>query len=183
RPFRRRAGPNRRPPSRRGSGLDETAALLPAACARAQPAAGDRSLGSGPIEHWRARAFPLMQVTRRLGGGAMTVAGDHPACCKSGSPRPSRFRNVLRAGAAFCCLSALGAGGAPAQAPPQPTAPTREQIQPPQPVPIEAPPARLTIEGGIEHAPCALDRPDYQNIRFTLRDVVFDDLRGLPAAR
>ena len=41
--------------------------------------------------------------------------------------------------------------------------------------------ARLTVEGGVERAPCALDRPEYQNIRFTLRDVVFDHLRGLTA--
>jgi hemolysin activation/secretion protein len=77
----------------------------------------------------------------------------------------------------------LDAAAVAAQAPPQPALPTREQIQPPSPERTEPPPARLTVEGGIEHAPCALDRPEYQQIRFTLRDVVFDDLRGLSATR
>ncbi|MEA3029367.1 MAG: hypothetical protein QOG13_692 [Sphingomonadales bacterium] len=65
----------------------------------------------------------------------------------------------------------------------QPAPPTREEIQRPPPERTEPVPARLTVEGGVERAPCALDRPEYQNIRFTLRDVVFDDLRGLPADR
>ena len=90
-----------------------------------------------------------------------------------------RFKASLAAGVALF----LGWGAAFAQVPPaQPVAPTREQIQPP-PAETVPHPARLTVEGEIEHAPCALDRPDYQNIRFTLRDVVFDNLRGLPAAR
>jgi hemolysin activation/secretion protein len=84
-------------------------------------------------------------------------------------------------------LRPLGAAGALLLGAPafgqQPVAPTREEVQRPPPERTEPPAARLTIEGGIERAPCALDRPDYQNIRFTLRDVVFDDLRGLPAAR
>src|SRR5205085_6507856 len=66
--------------------------------------------------------------------------------------------------------------------PAMPVAPTREQIQPPVPAGNEVP-ARLVVEGGIERAPCALDRPEYQNIRFTLRDAMFDGLRGLPPAR
>ena len=41
--------------------------------------------------------------------------------------------------------------------------------------------ARLTVEGDVERAPCALDRPEYPNIRFTLSDVAFDELRGLTA--
>jgi hemolysin activation/secretion protein len=90
-----------------------------------------------------------------------------------------RFKASLAAGCAF----ALCAGAGFAQTPPaQPVAPTREQLQP-QPPEAARPPARLTVEGEIEHAPCSLDRPEYRNIRFTLRDVVFDGLRGLPAAR
>ena len=97
----------------------------------------------------------------------------------SGIGRIIRFRASLAAG----CALFLGEGAALAQVPPaQPVAPTREQIQPP-PAETVNQPARLTVEGEIEHAPCALDRPDYQNIRFTLRDVVFDNLRDLPAAR
>ena len=44
----------------------------------------------------------------------------------------------------------------------------------------QAPP-RLTVEGGVERAPCALSNPQYQDVRFTVRSVMFEDLRGLPA--
>jgi hemolysin activation/secretion protein len=86
---------------------------------------------------------------------------------------------VLPLNAALAAASALIPAAALAQAPPQP--PTREEIARPPPEPTEAPTARLTVEGGVERAPCALDRPEYQTIRFTLRDVVFDHLRGLTA--
>src|SRR5690606_19687289 len=78
--------------------------------------------------------------------------------------------------------AALPASGALAQAQPpiQPVPPTREEVErPPQPRPDAGRP-RLSIEGGVEGAPCALERPEYQNIRFTPTEVVFDDLRGLP---
>lgn len=67
-------------------------------------------------------------------------------------------------------------------APPAP--PTREEVQrgEPQVRPEQAPP-RLDVEGGIERTPCALDNPEFAAIRFTLRDVRFDNLRGLDAAR
>ena len=71
-----------------------------------------------------------------------------------------------------------------AQTPPPvlpPVAPTREEIERPVPERPELARPRLTVEGDVERAPCALDRPEYQGIRFTLNDVVFDDLRGLPA--
>jgi hemolysin activation/secretion protein len=83
------------------------------------------------------------------------------------------LRAGLAVGAAFL------AAAAQAQ-PVQP--PTREEVAPPLPERTEAPTARLTVEGGIERAPCALDRPDFRDIRFTLTDVEFADLRGLPAA-
>jgi hemolysin activation/secretion protein len=78
--------------------------------------------------------------------------------------------------AAACAL--LPAAVANAQAPP---VPTREEVAPPVPERTEAATERLTVEGGVERAPCALDRPDYRDIRFTLREVVFDHLRGLTA--
>ena len=65
--------------------------------------------------------------------------------------------------------------------PQQPLAPTREQIERTAPDRTQAPRSRLTVEGGVERAPCALDRPEYRDIRFTLASVQFDDLRGLPA--
>ena len=58
--------------------------------------------------------------------------------------------------------------------------PTREEVERPQPAPPAAP-SRVEVEGGIERAPCALDNPEFANIRFTLRNVVFDGLRGLSA--
>lgn len=60
--------------------------------------------------------------------------------------------------------------------------PTREEVtRPLQPTPQLRPP-RLEVEGGIERAPCALDGPDYANIRLTLRAVEFEGLQGLTAA-
>src|SRR5436309_1000187 len=100
-------------------------------------------------------------VRTRSGGRGASV---------SGIRRAVRFKASLAAG----CVFALCAGAGFAQAPPaQPVAPTREQLQPPPPE-AARPPARLTVEGEIEHAPCSLDRPEYRDIRFTLRDVVFD---------
>lgn len=97
----------------------------------------------------------------------------------NGPARP-RAPRALRIGLA--ASAAFAAFPAPAQVPPgQPVAPTREEVNRPPPARDERPPARLTVEGGVERAPCALDRPEYANIRFTLRDVVFDDLRGLTA--
>jgi hemolysin activation/secretion protein len=60
--------------------------------------------------------------------------------------------------------------------------PTREEVTRPEvPSPqIRAP--RLEVEGGIERAPCALDSPDFKDIRFTLREVQFEGLQGMNAA-
>src|SRR5690349_21305713 len=83
----------------------------------------------------------------------------------------------LAAGIACCAVPAF------AQPPAQPAPPTREEIDRPPPPRLEQPRARLTVEGGVERAPCALDRPEYQNIRFTLTDVAFDALRGMAPAQ
>src|SRR4051812_10723914 len=86
---------------------------------------------------------------------------------------------VLPLKAALAAAAALlPVAVATAQAPP---VPTREEVARPPPEPTEAATAQLTVEGGVERAPCALDRPDYRHIRFTLRGVVFDLLRGLTA--
>jgi len=61
----------------------------------------------------------------------------------------------------------------------QGVAPTREEVQRPLPERSEQPPVRLTVEGGVERAPCALDRPEYRDIRLTVTNVQFDDLRGV----
>ncbi|MBX3560563.1 MAG: ShlB/FhaC/HecB family hemolysin secretion/activation protein [Sphingomonas sp.] len=82
------------------------------------------------------------------------------------------IRAVLVSGCAAMLATAVQAQVAPVP-------PTREEVE--RPVPDSAPPprARLTIDEGVPRAPCALDRPEYANIRFTLNDAVFDDLRGL----
>jgi hemolysin activation/secretion protein len=57
--------------------------------------------------------------------------------------------------------------------------PTREEVTRPE---APTPPARaprLEVEGGIERAPCALDNPDYKDIKFTLRGVEFEGLQGI----
>lgn len=91
---------------------------------------------------------------------------------------PTRPKNRLdRVG--FAAGAVFLASSANAQPPPQPLAPTREEVARPPPERAEPPAARLTVEGGVERAPCALDRPDYQNIRFTLSEVEFAELRGL----
>jgi hemolysin activation/secretion protein len=89
----------------------------------------------------------------------------------------------------FSLLSLAIAAGAslPGQAfaqaaPPPPVAPpTREEVQR---VPVR-PPAetrtRLTVEGGVERAPCALADPAYRDVRFSVRSVDFEGLREMPA--
>jgi hemolysin activation/secretion protein len=44
------------------------------------------------------------------------------------------------------------------------------------------PESRLEVEGGIEHAPCALDGPEFKSIHFVLRGAEFDGLQGLTRA-
>ena len=104
-----------------------------------------------------------------------------PKGCARGAPRRTAGYRRL-AGSAFALAGAhLASTSVYAQVPPQqPIAPTREEIVRPAPDRDEAP-ARLTVEGEIERAPCALDRPEYRDVRFTVNAVQFDNLRGLPA--
>ncbi len=69
-----------------------------------------------------------------------------------------------------------------AQTVPNNAAPTREEIDRTDLRPTARPPARLTVEGDVERAPCPLAAPDYAGITFTLSDVVFNNLAGLSAA-
>jgi hemolysin activation/secretion protein len=46
-------------------------------------------------------------------------------------------------------------------------------------MPVQPPRSQLIVEGGIERAPCALDNPEFKDIRFTLRAVEFDGLREM----
>jgi len=67
-------------------------------------------------------------------------------------------------------------------APPPPVAaPTREEVQR---VPVRPPAetrSRLRVEGGVERAPCALADPAYRDVRFSVRSVMFEGLREMPA--
>src|SRR6478736_1154599 len=58
--------------------------------------------------------------------------------------------------------------------------PTREQVQRANPGQTPLPPSKLTVEGGIERAPCPLDEPRFAAIQFEFKDAVFDNLKGLP---
>ena len=60
--------------------------------------------------------------------------------------------------------------------------PTREEVtRPVAPHRSRARP-RLEVEGGVERAPCALDGPQYQSIRLTLRGVEFEASRASRAS-
>ena len=92
----------------------------------------------------------------------------------------------LAGGAMMFAPAMIAPGAAGAQTTPAPgqipQAPTREEVErAPIRTPVPRQP-RLSIEGGIERAPCALSGEQFQSIRFTVNSVAFDDLRGLPAA-
>jgi hemolysin activation/secretion protein len=109
------------------------------------------------------------------------VDGAHLLTGKRQAPLGSRFKR-LAASRILLIASALTGTAAPAQPPvpqQQPVAPTREELQRPAPDSVQARPSRLTVEGGVERAPCALDRPEFSEIRFTLSSVEFEDLRGV----
>lgn len=80
-------------------------------------------------------------------------------------------------------LALLGSGllASPLSAQSQPLAPTREEIQRSQPV-TRAPAPNLVIEGELERPPCALDNPEFADIRFTVRDVDFAGLGSVNPA-
>src|SRR4051794_22085253 len=82
--------------------------------------------------------------------------------------------------AAAAGLAASPSAVASQTAPQPPRAPTREEVERPVAT-APLPPPRLTVEGGIERAPCALDSDAYRDIRFTPTEVTFEDLRGLSA--
>lgn len=59
------------------------------------------------------------------------------------------------------------------------TPPNRTDLVPPD----QRPPARtttLTVDGDFERPPCALDRPEYAGIKFTVKGAAFDGLARVP---
>lgn len=59
-------------------------------------------------------------------------------------------------------------------------APTREELQGIATT-EQLPAPRLNIEGGIERSPCSLADPQYANVTVTIREVVFNGLKGATA--
>lgn len=97
------------------------------------------------------------------------------------SPRLRAGRTALLSASAL--LAALASSPAFGQPPAQPVRPpTREELEGTlRPQPRDERP-RLEVEGELERRPCALERPEYAAIRFTLTGAEFADLRGLSAA-
>ena len=90
--------------------------------------------------------------------------------------RPS----VCRRGRVLLASSALVASApALAQSAADILPPTREEITREKPAPPPLPAPKLEVEGGIERAPCALDAPEFANVRLTVRDVRFDNLKAV----
>ncbi len=88
----------------------------------------------------------------------------------------------------FVLCGALLAVTTPAAAqvavrPTPPVAPpaTREEIQRAPTGPRTEAPSRLTVDGGIERAPCPLADPRFADVKVTITGAQFDNLRGLPA--
>jgi hemolysin activation/secretion protein len=77
-------------------------------------------------------------------------------------------------------IASISASAA-AQTAPQVLPPTREEVIRPEAPPPETLAPRLEVEGEIERAPCALDNPEFQNIRVTVRGAEFEGLQGLSA--
>ena len=86
-------------------------------------------------------------------------------------------RRLLLGAAALC-----GTSSAYAQSLPDLRPPTREEVT----RPVTQPPAprgsRLEVEGEFERSPCALDSPDFAAIRYTLKGVEFEGLKGMSPA-
>ena len=78
---------------------------------------------------------------------------------------------------ASACALALGV---PTAASAQIAPPTRDELAPPQIRDDTRRAATLTIDGGLERAPCALDDPRYADIRLTLNSVTFAGAERAP---
>src|SRR4051794_19254533 len=84
---------------------------------------------------------------------------------KRRSSNAASVRRRLALAARATMLAPPPAGIAAQTAPQVPRAPTREEVERPT-APARLPPPRLTVDGGIERAPCVLDSPAYRDIRF-----------------
>lgn len=111
--------------------------------------------------------------------------GQHGAAAQSPVPGilgRSGGHLIRRAGAAFLLAAAFGWAGfgmgpgiaaAAAQVPVTP--PARSDLIPPSQRAEQRAPT-LTIDGDLERAPCALDQPEFADLRFALKGAVFNGL-------
>ena len=83
----------------------------------------------------------------------------------------------MHAVSAFAVALQSGAGWAQTGTPGAVAPPTREEVSPPPAAPAAS--TRVRIEGGIERAPCPLDDPAYANVRVTVTEAVFNNLKGV----
>lgn len=87
---------------------------------------------------------------------------------------------VLTRSGRFLSIVLLGTTAVPAFAQ-TPVAPTREEVERGRIDPADTQRrGRLSVEGGVERAPCPLADPRYADIRVTISDVQFNGLAGLP---
>ncbi|WDA39846.1 ShlB/FhaC/HecB family hemolysin secretion/activation protein [Erythrobacter sp. BLCC-B19] len=94
------------------------------------------------------------------------------------------LRALRRAGSALALGMALVAGAQPALAQQQPplaqiTPPNRSDLIPPE-LRREEKSVTLTVDGDFERPPCALDRPEFADIRFTVKGAAFVGLDRVP---
>jgi hemolysin activation/secretion protein len=69
---------------------------------------------------------------------------------------------------------------APPPAAVQSAAPTREEVTRPDLTPAPRAPSKLTVEGGIERAPCALADARFADVKITLKAAQFANLHDIP---
>jgi hemolysin activation/secretion protein len=92
-------------------------------------------------------------------------------------------RILLTSTLLFSSVAALAQATPPPTPPPGTVLPpTREEVTRQGTAPPIPRGPQLEVEGGVERAPCALDAPQYENIRLTLRGAEFEGLQGLTRA-
>ncbi|WP_245806025.1 ShlB/FhaC/HecB family hemolysin secretion/activation protein [Erythrobacter donghaensis] len=95
-------------------------------------------------------------------------------------PVPLALRRLLALAASATALAAVASPAlAQQQLPPGITPPNRTDLIPPELRRAEQAPT-LTIGGDMERPPCALDRPDFKDIRFTVKGAAFAGLERVP---
>lgn len=92
-------------------------------------------------------------------------------------PADGLGRVIARALASLLLTAAvLLASPGEAQNSQQPMPPTREEVTRSETNAPQQQATRLEVEGGVERAPCALDKPQFRTIRFIFRKADFEDL-------